>query len=393
MVLPTKTRCPCRRRSCARSRTSCGRARGSARCPPWRTRRPRAWPAESLARAPSRRPTLTNSWTESSSSLTAPGAGPSVVPGKGGGWGCARVHAARRAGPLASRRAGSCEMGSWKMGWSSSFSAVGSQVVNDECGTLRARGAAGASAGNAAERAGSEAASRGSAPSRGRPSRRRPSRDVVRGGRAPRGSVVAAGAAASCLGPSRLASGRGGLASSTTGGGFFARLASAASVAGSSTRARRGDRAPARRRSSRASGVGEEPPRERRSSGCDRALRERVDEHRDEVGLRARLELARGRELALDRPNLVGEAKDVEVADVLRPDERDRRPGPPRAPRSPGAVDVRFGGLREVRVDDVGEVRDVDPARGHVGRDEEAQLPLARRAASRARGRAARGRR
>ena len=139
--------------------------------------------------------------------------------------------------------------------------------------------------------------------------------------------------------------------------------------------------------------VGQEPPREREIVRMHRARAERVDEQLHEVRLRARLELARGGELLLDGADLVGEAEEVEAADVLRRDERDRRAGAPRAPGAPGAVHVVLGGLREVVVDDVREVRDVDAARGDVGGDEEAELPLARRAPSPARGRAAGGRR
>ena len=82
------------------------------------------------------------------------------------------------------------------------------------------------------------------------------------------------------------------------------------------------------------------------------------------------------RELLLDRADLVGEPQQIEVADVLRPDERDRRPGAAGAARSPGPVHVLLGRLGEVEVDDVREVRDVDAARRHVGRHEEPQAPL-----------------
>ena len=124
----------------------------------------------------------------------------------------------------------------------------------------------------------------------------------------------------------------------------------------------------------------EQAAREREVVRVRRLARERVGEERDEVGLGARLELARRRELLLDRADLVREPEQVEVADVLRPDERDRRAGAARAAGAAGAVHVLLGRLGEVVVDDVREVRDVDAARGDVGRDEEAELALARRA-------------
>ena len=54
-----------------------------------------------------------------------------------------------------------------------------------------------------------------------------------------------------------------------------------------------------------------------RSSGCGGIAEEGVGEHLHEIGFCAGLELARGRELLLDRADLVGEAKQVEIADVL----------------------------------------------------------------------------
>ena len=110
------------------------------------------------------------------------------------------------------------------------------------------------------------------------------------------------------------------------------------------------------------------------------AVREGLDEELQEIHLRARLDLAGARELLLDRADLVGEPQDVEVADVLRPDERDGGAGAPGAARPARPVDVLLGGLGKVVVDDVGQVRDVDPSRRHVGAHEEAEAPLAGRA-------------
>src|SRR5262249_45050144 len=75
--------------------------------------------------------------------------------------------------------------------------------------------------------------------------------------------------------------------------------------------------------------VREEPPRERQVPRIHRPARERIREERDDVMLLPRLELARRRELLLDRPDLVREPQDVERPDVLRSDDRDRRPRPP----------------------------------------------------------------
>ena len=106
---------------------------------------------------------------------------------------------------------------------------------------------------------------------------------------------------------------------------------------------------------------------------------EGLGEHGHEVGLGPRLDLAFARDLLLDRADLVGQAQQVEPADVLRRDHRDRRPGAAGAAGAAGAVHVRLRVLRKVVVDHVGEVRDVDPARGDVGGDEEAEAALARR--------------
>ena len=117
-----------------------------------------------------------------------------------------------------------------------------------------------------------------------------------------------------------------------------------------------------------------------RSSGCRRPCRRRRRRRAAGAGPSRRgssSSPARG-QLLLDRPNLVRQAKEVQVADVLRSDERDRGSRSPRAPGPPRPVHVLVGGLGEVVVDDVRQVRDVNPARGHVGRHEEAQPTLSR---------------
>ena len=52
-------------------------------------------------------------------------------------------------------------------------------------------------------------------------------------------------------------------------------------------------------------------------------------------------------------------------------------PGRARAPCSSGAMDVALGILRRFVLDHVGEIRDVEAARGHIGCHQETQLPLA----------------
>ncbi len=59
---------------------------------------------------------------------------------------------------------------------------------------------------------------------------------------------------------------------------------------------------------------------------------------------------------------------------IHAPDEADRRALLADPAGAPGAVQVDGGILGQAVVDDVGQIRDVDPTRGHVGRDEEADL-------------------
>src|ERR1019366_7127236 len=94
--------------------------------------------------------------------------------------------------------------------------------------------------------------------------------------------------------------------------------------------------------------VVEEAPRQREVIGVRRPRGERLDEELEDVHLGARLELARARELPLDRPDLVRQPEEIEIADVLRPDDRDRRARLARAARATRAVDVLLRGLREI---------------------------------------------
>ena len=69
----------------------------------------------------------------------------------------------------------------------------------------------------------------------------------------------------------------------------------------------------------------------------------------------------------------------VDLPALRRGDERDRAPGAPDPPRAPDAVDVALGGVGHVVVDDVGDVLDVKPARGDVGRDQQPQAVVLER--------------
>ena len=62
------------------------------------------------------------------------------------------------------------------------------------------------------------------------------------------------------------------------------------------------------------------------------------------------------------------------VPALVRGDERDPRPAAPGPSRPPDAMDVRLLVARRVEVHDVGDVLEVEPARGDVGRDEDVAL-------------------
>ena len=101
--------------------------------------------------------------------------------------------------------------------------------------------------------------------------------------------------------------------------------------------------------------------------GVGRLFREKVGEHLHDVRFRAGLQIAPGRELFLERSNLVREPEHVQVADVRRLDERDGGAGLAGASRSPRPMDVLLAGFGEVVVDDVREVGNVDAAGRDVG--------------------------
>ena len=71
------------------------------------------------------------------------------------------------------------------------------------------------------------------------------------------------------------------------------------------------------------------------------------------------------------------QAQDIVVVGALvRRAERDGRPLETGAARPPDAVDVRLRHLGNIKVDDVRQLLDVDPARGNVRRDKDAAAPL-----------------
>src|SRR5690606_6587954 len=80
------------------------------------------------------------------------------------------------------------------------------------------------------------------------------------------------------------------------------------------------------------------------------------------------------RQHALFRLDAELEPHVAEVAELAWTDERNRRALLARAARAAGAVHVNLGRLGHGEVDHVRQVRDVDAARGDVGRDEEAQV-------------------
>ena len=105
---------------------------------------------------------------------------------------------------------------------------------------------------------------------------------------------------------------------------------------------------------------------------------EGADKEVDHVGFGARLEIASARQGPLDGAQLVREPEQVEVPDVGGRHQGDRGADLAGASRATSSVHVLLGGLGKVEVDDVGQVRDVDAAGGHVGRHQEAQVALAR---------------
>ncbi len=85
-------------------------------------------------------------------------------------------------------------------------------------------------------------------------------------------------------------------------------------------------------------------------------------------------DLGVGRDLALGDLDLVDVLDHPEVADVEPRHQRDRGAGLPRAPGPAGAVHVDLGRLGCRVAEHVGEVADVDAARGDVGGDQDPQL-------------------
>ena len=75
--------------------------------------------------------------------------------------------------------------------------------------------------------------------------------------------------------------------------------------------------------------------------------------------------------LADPRLRLALDAADLGA--LLRGHEGDRPPGAPDPPRAPDPVHVAIGGVGDVVVDHVGDVLDVEPAGGDVGRDQQPQ--------------------
>ena len=74
----------------------------------------------------------------------------------------------------------------------------------------------------------------------------------------------------------------------------------------------------------------------------------------------------------------LGEADDVlHLVDLAARDERDRPSAAARAAGAPDAVDVIVAVVRQVVIEDHLDVVHVEPARGHVGRDEELEPALA----------------
>ena len=79
-----------------------------------------------------------------------------------------------------------------------------------------------------------------------------------------------------------------------------------------------------------------------------------------------------GESLALQRSHDSFEGPDHVV--VFWCDERERVPGALGAACAPNAMDIRVGGIRHVVVDNVGDTVDIEPARGDVGGDHDAEV-------------------
>ena len=94
----------------------------------------------------------------------------------------------------------------------------------------------------------------------------------------------------------------------------------------------------------------------------------------DPIELRPGLQLARAGQRLLDGEDLVLEAQVVELPQIGRRDEGDRRAGAARAAGASRAMHVRLVRVGEVVVHHVGEVRDVDAARRDVGGHQVPQL-------------------
>src|SRR5262249_17533307 len=88
--------------------------------------------------------------------------------------------------------------------------------------------------------------------------------------------------------------------------------------------------------------VREQSSREGAVLGAPALGRVGLGEHRQEVGFGARLQLAGGGNLLLDWSDLVREPQEVEPADVVWSDERNRSARATSTPRTPGSVHVRF---------------------------------------------------
>ncbi len=65
--------------------------------------------------------------------------------------------------------------------------------------------------------------------------------------------------------------------------------------------------------------------------------------------------------------------------------QRDRLAATPRAPGAPNAMDVGFGVERQIIVDDVAHIGDIQPARRHIRRHQQLRVPLRKRSSARSR--------
>ena len=82
--------------------------------------------------------------------------------------------------------------------------------------------------------------------------------------------------------------------------------------------------------------------------------------------------------MILDDANLLGDEllNIAEESGIVMVTKGYRHPLRTRSPRTTDAVDVGLGDIRDVIVDHVFELIDIDPTRGNIGRDEDARRAI-----------------